>query len=327
MPIIKVIEKRLPGKSTAAETKRAVAIGIIFVTFMGVFAFAAFIGITTIAHLSDQIMANASTFVDSVMTKVHQLTAAIYDRAPANLKGPVDAAIKSFGDNLIGNLTGTAAGGSSFAKKITGSFATIIGFAAVPLFLFYILKDSEKIQANIYKELPTTASKHTKAIVDIVECVLGRYIRAQILIGGIVGVVSFVGFLIFKIPFAYALPLAFFNGLFDMIPTIGPFIGGGLVALIVLALVPGSIVPVLILMVVIQVLKNIFIVPKVASTGLRLHASVIIFLLVVGGVFWGVWGVVLLVPIVATMVDVFTYVRNLNAKEGTKVPENSLPAD
>lgn len=327
MPIIKVIEKRIPGKSSAAETKRAIAIGLIFVTFMGVFAFAAFITIITIAHQANEIMANASTFVTSVMDKGHQLTAAIYNRAPANVKSQVDGLIKSFGDSLTGSLNGSAASGSNLVSKLTGSFGIIAGFAAMPLFLFYILKDSEKIQENIYKELPPAASKHTKAVVGIVECVLGRYIRAQILIGSIVGVVSFAGLLIFKVPFAYALPLAFANGFFDMIPTIGPFIGGGLVAVVVLALVPGAIVPVLILMVVIQVLKNIFIVPKVASTRLRLHASVVIFLLVIGGVFWGVWGVVLLVPIVATLVDVFVYVRALNAKRGTRLPENALPSD
>ena len=327
MPIIKVIEKWVPGKSIAAETKRAVAIGFIFITFMGVFAFAAFITITTIAHQADQIMANASTFVTSVMDKGHQLTSAIYNRAPANVKSQVDGVIRSLGDNLTGSLSGGAAAGTSFAKTMTGSLGTIAGFAAVPLFVFYILKDSEKIQDNIYRELPPQAAKHAKAVVGIVECVMGRYIRAQILIGSIVGLVTFAGFLVFRVPFAYALPLAFANGLFDMIPTIGPFIGGALVAVIVLALVPRAIVPVLILMVVIQVLKNIFIVPKVASTCLRLHASIIIFLLVVGGVFWGVWGVVLLVPIAATLVDVFVYVRSLNAKTDTELPGTALPAD
>jgi predicted PurR-regulated permease PerM len=327
MPIIKFIEKWLPGKSTAAETKRALAIGIIYISFMGVFAFAAFITITTLVHQANQIMANASTFVTAVMDKGHQLTAAIYNNAPADVKGQVDGLIKSFGDSMTGSLSGSATAGNSIVTKLTGSLGLVAGFAAVPLFLFYIMKDSEKIQENIYKELPPTASKHTKAVVGIVECVLGRYIRAQILIGSIVGVVSFAGLLIFKVPFVYALPLAFANGFFDMIPTIGPFIGGALVAVVVLALVPGAIVPVLILLVVIQVLKNIFIVPKVASTCLRLHASVIIFLLVIGGVFWGVWGVVLLVPIVATLVDVFVYVRELNAKPGTKLPETALPSD
>ncbi len=327
MPMVKVIEKRIPGKSTAAETKRAFDIGFIFVTFMGVIAFAGFVTITTLAHQANQIMANASTFVTTVMDKGHQLTSAIYDRAPANIKSQVDGLFKSLGDSLTGSLTGGTSAGNSFAKTITGSFGTIAGFAAVPLFLFYILKDSEKIQENIYRELPPQASKHAKAVVGIIECVMGRYIRAQIVIGSIVGIVSFAGFLVFKVPFAYALPLSFANGFFDMIPTIGPFIGGGLVGVIVLALVPKAIVPVLILMVVIQILKNIFIVPKVASDCLRLHASVIIFLLVIGGVFWGVWGVVLLVPIVATLVDVFSYVRSVNAKSDTKPPGAALPAD
>ena len=94
--------------------------------------------------------------------------------------------------------------------------------------------------------------------------------------------------MIFRIPFAYALPLAFFNGVFDMIPTIVPFIGAGIVAVIVLALVPGAVIPVIILLAAIQIVKNMFIVPKVASNYLRLHAALIIFLLVVGGVVWGI---------------------------------------
>ena len=325
MPIVKWIERWLPGKNRWAEARRVTAIGMVFLVFMGVFAFVAFIGITTIVHQSSEMLQNASTFVDTVIAKGHQLTAAIYDKVPANIKQPVDNAIKSFGDSLTGSLTGSVSGGSSIVSKITGSFGTIFGFAAVPLFLFYIMKDSETIQKNIYKELPPAASKHARAVVNIIECVMGRYIRAQILIGSIVGLTSFIGFIIFKIPFAYALPLAFFNGLFDMIPTIGPFIGGGIVAVIVLALVPGEIVPVIILLAAIQIIKNIFIVPKVAADCLRLHASLIIFLLVVGGIFWGIWGVVFLVPIVATLVDVFSYVRSVN-KEQESSP-NALPSD
>ena len=74
------------------------------------------------------------------------------------------------------------------------------------------------------------------------------------------------------------------------------------------------------LAIVVQLLENNLIVPKIMGNCLRLHPSLILLLLVLGGSFWGFWGLVLTVPITATLVDIFSYVRSINRETSARTP-------
>ena len=111
-----------------------------------------------------------------------------------------------------------------------------LGLAAIPLFLFYILKDSEKLQRNFYAAFTPGVVSHIRNITEIIERVLGRYIRAQLMLGLIVAYFSFVGLLILRIPFAPV--LAILAGIGELIPTLGPWISGAVVAIVTLAVAP-----------------------------------------------------------------------------------------
>jgi predicted PurR-regulated permease PerM len=66
------------------------------------------------------------------------------------------------------------------------TFSLVLGFAAMPIFLFFVLKDAEKLSCALYSALPSWMAKHAENIVVIVEGVLGRYIRAQLMLGLVV---------------------------------------------------------------------------------------------------------------------------------------------
>ncbi len=102
--------------------------------------------------------------------------------------------------------------------------------------------------------------------------------------------------------------------------------------LITLALTPDKVLWVLLLAVVIQLLENNLLVPRIASSTMRLHPSLIVVLLVLGNHWWGIWGMILIVPITATLVEIFKYVRCVNnQKNGTcnemlgKTPDPDSP--
>jgi predicted PurR-regulated permease PerM len=199
----------------------------------------------------------------------------------------------------------------------------IFGFAALPLFLFYLLKDSQKIPSTIYNELPPTAAKHTRNVVQIIEKVLGRYIRAELILGTIVGTMSLIGLLIIQAPFA--VPLAVFNGICEMVPTIGPIFGGAVMGLITLALAPDKAIWVVFLAILVQLLENNLLVPRIQASFMHLHPSLVIMLLVLGGYFWGFWGLFLTVPMTATLVEIFKYVRAVNREANGQHPELKPP--
>jgi predicted PurR-regulated permease PerM len=234
----------------------------------------------------------------------------------------MDTVVNNIGLGFTNSISGFVGGGGSIFTRISGSFGLILGFASLPLFVFYLLKDSDQIQNNIYSALPPAVAGHTRNIVNIIDKVLGRYLRAQVVTGIIVGVVTYFGLSILRIP--YALPLAFFNGLFAIIPSFGPIIAAVIILVVVLTEATSKTIPVAILLVVVELAKDLFVVPKITADRLHLHASLVIALLVLGAYFWGVWGVVLLVPIVATLIEVFNYVRAMSRNELTGEQLNIL---
>ena len=62
----------------------------------------------------------------------------------------------------------------------------------------------------------------------------------------------------------------------------------------------------------VQLLENMVLVPRISASIMRIHPTMILVLLVMGGYLWGLWGMVLTVPLAATMIEVFKYVRCVN---------------
>ena len=318
MPIVKWTEAVMPISDKHARARRLLSTLLVIFVFLGAIALVIIFIVSAIIHGSTALLNNASQIITSFGAKVTQWSHDVREHLPANMQSELDTLINNIGAGFITSISGFVGGGSSIFTRISGSFGLILGFASLPLFVFYLLKDSEQIQNNIYSALPPVVAGHTRNIVNIVEQVLGRYLRAQVVTGIIVGIVTYFGLSIFGVP--YALPLAFFNGLFAVIPSFGPMIAGVIIIIVVLTEATSKTIGVAILLVGVELAKTLFVVPKITADRLHLHASLVVALLVLGAYFWGVWGVILLVPIVATLVEVFNYVRAVTHDELTGRP-------
>ena len=94
------------------------------------------------------------------------------------------------------------------------------------------------------------------------------------------------------------------------IPIIGPWIGGGVAVIVTLAVVPEKAIWVAVLFVCVQLLENNLLVPKIQSAYLRIHPAVMVFLLVLGAYVAGFWGLLIIGPLTATLVEIFKYIRD-----------------
>lgn len=325
LPIVKFIERILPGKGKWLEAKRIFAILFIFTIVIGVFGLTVFIFITTLAHSSADLFNNTAEIIQNIISRMQQWTQSILKWLPPDIRAQADAAVNNLGSSLANALAGLLSFGRSLAAQILGSLGFILGFAAIPLFLFYLLKDSEKIQRNIYAELPSIAARHTRNVIQIIERVLGRYLRGALILGTAVGSLSLIGLLIIGVPFA--VPLAVFNGFCEIIPTIGPIVGGTVMALVTLALAPDKVIWIVLMAFAVQLLENNLLVPRIQASSLKLHPSLVILLLVLGGYLWGLWGLLLTVPLTATLVGIFTYVRGVNREANAPAPPQASSAN
>ena len=98
-----------------------------------------------------------------------------------------------------------------------------------------------------------------------------------------------------------------------MIPTLGPWIGGGVAVIVTLAVAPEKAIWVVVLFLGIQLVENSVLVPRIQSAYLRIHPAVMIFLLVLGAYIAGFWGLLLIGPLSATALEIYKYARRCYA--------------
>ncbi len=310
LPFISWAEKKLPGQGRWLQTKRVSLIISIFVVLVGLVGFLSFYVITAVVDASLVLLENAPQFIAAGLNTLQKWAEVFREQLPTAMRQQVDQFVVDAGVALGNFIRDTFLRGISL---IPATFSLVFGFVALPIFLFYILKDSEKLRKDFYSALPPWVAEHTKNIISIIEGVLGRYIRAQLMLGFIVAYFSFVGLLFLRIPFAPA--LAAFAGLTELIPTIGPWIGGAAAVIVTLAVVPERAIWVAVLFLVIQLLENTLLVPRIQGGYLRIHPAMVIFLLVVGAYIAGFWGLLLAVPLTATIVEIYKYVRRSTEAE------------
>ena len=266
-----------------------------------------------IASSSADLFQNASHFIDTAITRIQEWLSNFSASLPEQWQQALNNATAGIGDAISQAVQNVLSGGGTV---ITSSIGVIFSFAALPLFLFYLLKDAERIKSRIFGTLPSTSAIHARHIFEIIERTLGRYFRAELVLGIAVFILTLIG-LLFIEP-GLAIPLAFVNGFMEVIPTIGPIIGGIIMAIVMLAVSPDKILWVVILAFAVQLLENNILVPRIQAANLKLHPAVVLFLLVMGSYFWGFWGLVFTVPIVSTLVDIFKYVQNMNSVEAVE---------
>ena len=86
-------------------------------------------------------------------------------------------------------------------------------------------------------------------------------------------------------------------------------IGGAIVALITLGAASEKVIPVILLMLGVQLLENTLLVPRIQGAAMKMNPALIIFLIVIGGYLAGPWGVIFAVPLTATIVKIYSYIR------------------
>lgn len=317
-PLVKWLELIIPGKSKHTGTRRILAIIIILFSIMGVLAVAVFFMIGAILHSSSQMLANSSQYIDNFITQAQQWTANIRNMFPESTRAYVDSIVQSIGSSISSSLQGAFSGSPTI---ILNSLGVVFGFAAVPLFVFYLLKDSELVVKGICSSFGKRASPHVNQVICIIGAVLGRYVRAQLLLSAILFAMTLIGLLVLGVPFA--LPLAFFNGISALVPILGVLIAGAVMVLVTLALAPTKVLFVIGLDIVVNLLVGMLLSPRVQASAMKIHPALVIILLVLAGYFWGIWGMIFTVPIAATLINIFKYIRGTDNSQKGEVSQST----
>lgn len=318
LPVISWVEGKLPRQGKWLQTKRVSLIILTFIVVLGVVGFFSYFIVVAVADAFLVLVHNAPQYISAGLHALQEWAEGLRQVFPPEMQQQIDNFIMDAGV-VVGNaIRDVFMRGVSF---IPTTFSLIFGFASLPIFLFYIMKDSEKLQKGFYSALSPWVAEHTRNIISIIERVLGRYIRAQLMLAFIVAYLCLVGLLILRIEFAPV--LAAFAGVTELIPILGPWIGGAAAVIVTLAIAPEKAIWVALLFFLVQLLENTLLVPRIQGSYLRIHPAILIVLLVLGAYIAGFWGIILAAPLTATVVEIYKYVRQSVEVEGNQ--EQSQP--
>jgi predicted PurR-regulated permease PerM len=187
------------------------------------------------------------------------------------------------------------------AREIgTRVFEVGLVFVLAPIIAFYLLVDLPHIGAVARSLLPERAKGQVLHVAHRLNLTIGGYFRGQLAVAIIVGAMVSVGLAILDLPFW--LIVGMIAGLFNMVPLIGPWVGA--VPGVAIALTTrdfGTALWVVAIMTAAQQIDNHFISPLVMQRTTSLHPAVVMLALLAGGTMGGFFGLLLAVPVTATL--------------------------
>ena len=211
--------------------------------------------------------------------------------------------------NQINQLTSTlGAISGGIIKTATSFFQNIISIVVLMVISFYLVLERRNLDKYLLRFFGENAANTGVRIFDKIEKRLGGWVRAELLLMLIIGVLSYIGLSLLGID--YALPLAILAGFLEIIPSIGPFIAAIPAVLVALLVSPLMALAVGALYFLVQQLENNLIVPQVMAKECGLKPLVTIIALIIGFKLGGVPGAILAVPIVLLLEVVLTEVSS-----------------
>ena len=314
LPIIRWVEKHLPGagkKPKLQQLKRISIIVIVYVLSLAVIGLLVFYTITLVGKAMGTLTQDTSQILPNGLDTIKQWLKSIPFLSNPTIQQNIDVYITKAGVALPNVLKDFLTRGLTLVKTSAG---TILGFIIMPIFIFLILKDWDRLRDKFYEALPLWTRTHTKSIFSILQNVVIRYIRGQLLLGLAVGLCA--GVLLFILKIQFALPLAVFAGITELVPSIGPWLGGGLAVLVTLATAPEKVIWVGLGYLVIQLLENNLLVPRIQGSQMEIHPAFIIMLGILGAYFAGILGFIIVLPLTMVIIKIFKYLRD-SARDGS----------
>lgn len=189
-------------------------------------------------------------------------------------------------------------------SKVTSFFFQII---TLIFMIFYMLVDGNRLHELVASIIPGKDRKKLEKISNDLAKISGQYIRGNLLISLICSLVTLAGLMILQIP--YAVPLALFAGVMDLLPLIGSTIGAIPSVIIAFTVSPLKGLLVIILFVVYQEVENDILSPSIYKQVLNLIPFLSFIAVIIGSLLFGIAGAFLALPVAAGVPTILNYLK------------------
>ncbi|MFA4871463.1 MAG: AI-2E family transporter [Patescibacteria group bacterium] len=209
------------------------------------------------------------------------------------------------------NIGGVA--GDVFST-IFSFFGGVISFLIILVITFYLTVEEKSLKRLIRSLVPVKYQPYFTHLVNRIQEKIGQWLRGQLILSLIIFVVVFLGLTILGVK--YALVLALFAGITELIPYLGPTIGAIPAVFIAFTQSPMLALFVILLYILVQFLENHIIVPKVMQKAVGLNPVVVIVAMLIGAKLAGILGVILAVPVTTALGVILSDFIEIKQEEG-----------
>lgn len=218
--------------------------------------------------------------------------------------------VTSFLNDLVSNVL-------NIVFFVTDVFVNIL---LVVVLSFYLTVDGKRIRNSIVGIMPRRSLSHVLLFEDALNRVVGNYIRGQLTLALIIGLMAGLGCSIFRMN-SYALVVGVMAFLFETIPMVGPALAS-IPALLISLLLPDPFprtIYVLVYFICVQMVESNILGPRIVGHAVGLHPVASILALIIGAQLFGAFGALLATPIVAAIwvviASLYSSIRGESADE------------
>lgn len=207
---------------------------------------------------------------------------------------------------IAGQISAFTSIPANILKFVFGVLSNIVGILVLLMITFYLLLERKKSFSHFKAILSEPQAEKAESLTNRIEERIGGWFRGELILMALVGLLSYLGYIIIGID--YAIPLALLAFLLEVVPNVGPTVAAFPAVLVGLLISPIHALAVAGWCIFIQQLENAVLVPKVMKNMAGVNPLISILSLAVGFKLAGVGGAILAIPtflIITTIFEAF----------------------
>lgn len=277
--------------------------------------------LTSLPAMVDTLIREVNTFVSNLFAKFNielpENFINVYKETNPKVNGNVETpqivsdildSIKATINDLIVKAQGSLMGSlSNVLSKVYGFLTSAFRLILIIIFSFYFSVDKDRFMLRVKKAIPNKYREDISYLTSNIDTALQQFIRGRMLMAIFVGLITMAYLLVLRVDFAIIIGLI--TCVADIIPYIGPFLGCAPAVLFAFMDSPMKALWVLILFVIVQWVENNILAPKLIGDSTGLNPLVILISIIIGGGIFGVWGMVISVPLMSIIFILVDFIK------------------
>ncbi len=258
--------------------------------------------------LTDQLIAlvNAIPRYASDIQNTWASIVTYFDSLDPVVRAQIESLLADFGQTVQSTAARVASAvGGGLVQGVTDTVSAAVSFSMALVVSFWLAKDFPRMEREMATIVGPRAGEDYRILTSVFGRSLGGYLKGLVINSSCTGLIAGAGYWVLSVPYSGLLGLT--TAVLNIIPYIGPWVGGILAFLVALTVGWAPAVLSIVVTVCAQQFTDSFVSPKVMQAAVALHPALVIIALAAGGSLGGIAGMILAVPLTAAVKGVFVY--------------------